>query len=63
MRLVYGEGWRRVPAVTTGGKAYFYYRRVVLAGASVRQWVVWDRVLGQYVGTFERNPLPGYLRG
>ena len=45
MRRPHGEGWEKVPSVTTGGKPFFWYRRV----DGRRQWWVWDRAVRQWV--------------
>lgn len=45
-------GWREVPSVTTGGKAHFYFKP---GGPGMeRQWIVWDRQLGQWVHEIEQ---------
>ena len=36
-----GIGWRKCPAVTTGGKPFFWFRR---STNGFRQWYGWNRV-------------------
>jgi hypothetical protein len=40
-----GEGWHKVPSVTSGGKPFFWWRRTP---AGKCEWFVWSRRLGAW---------------
>jgi hypothetical protein len=44
-----GEGWRKCPSCTTGGRPFFWFRHY----NGMSQWYVWDRQLEQWVGRIE----------
>lgn len=49
--------WRRVPSVTTGGKAYFFNAYV---GADYCGTVVWHRGARQYLAEYAGRPIGWY---
>ena len=46
MQTPQGEGWRKVPSVTTGGAAFFYARRN--PSTDQREWFMYDRELKEW---------------
>jgi hypothetical protein len=48
--LLQTRGYKECPAVTTGGKQFFYYRRK----NNIKQWIVWNKVWNCWVYQMEK---------
>ena len=50
-----GNGWRKCPSVTTGGRAYFWFRRNPETGE--REWFSWNRIERRWQYIVRGHPL------